>query len=113
MENNLQNDNSFNVEPDTDDTTQISPVAAAESEPAEAETVTGAQPEMFPAEPFLINNETIFIGDSLNDYSCAKKCEVYFIGMASTEKKKKRLQAIEDNIEIVDNYFRLLKHFEF
>lgn len=58
-------------------------------------------------------NETIFIGDSLNDYSCAKKCEVYFIGMASTEKKKKRLQAIEDNIEIVDNYFRLLKHFEF
>lgn len=62
MENNLQNDNSFNVEPDTEDLTQISPVAAAESEPTEVEGVSAAQTELLPDEPALINNETIFIG---------------------------------------------------
>jgi len=58
-------------------------------------------------------DETIFIGDSLNDYCCAKKYAVHFIGMASTDKKKKRLQSIEDNIEIVEDYFDILYHFKF
>lgn len=62
MENNLQNDNSFNVEPDTDDTTSLSPVAAAEIEPTESEGFGGTLAETLPDEPALINNETIFIG---------------------------------------------------
>lgn len=61
MENNLQNDNSFNVEPDTDDATSLSPVAAG-SEPIELEGANSAQTETLSDQPPLINNETIFIG---------------------------------------------------
>lgn len=57
-------------------------------------------------------NETLFIGDSLNDFCCAQNCKVNFVGMASTDKKKKRLQSIEDNIDIVENYFDILRDFK-
>lgn len=47
---------------------------------------------------------TIFIGDSLNDYACAKSLSLRFIGMGSTPKKMKRLTGIQDKIEIEENY---------
>lgn len=57
-------------------------------------------------------DETLFIGDSLNDYFCSQNCAVKFVGMASTDKKKKRLQSIEGNIEIVENYYDIVQKFK-
>lgn len=52
--------------------------------------------------------ETIFIGDSIKDYECAKRVKCDFIGMAPTKKKRMRLQEVLDDKDLVSDYYELL-----
>ena len=57
------------------------------------------------------SSDTVFIGDGTNDYLSAKKLSMKFIGMASTNKKKSRLEMINDEIVIVENYYDIMNYF--
>lgn len=57
----------------------------------------------------LSNNDVLFVGDTINDYNCARSQNVSFVGMAATEKKLIRLQNIEDDIIIVNDFFEFMK----
>lgn len=56
----------------------------------------------------LSKKEICFIGDSIRDYSCAQKFGCDFIGLTPTQKKKEKLQALNGNFMIIDNYSELI-----
>lgn len=53
------------------------------------------------------DENTIFIGDTQSDYVCSKGTKCKFLGMAPTEKKRKRLLQFLSEDKIVNNYFEL------
>ena len=60
------------------------------------------------AEMKSTSKETVFVGDGINDYICAKKLSMRFIGMGSTNRKKSRLEMINDEIVVVENYYDII-----
>lgn len=53
-------------------------------------------------------NEICFVGDSLRDYDCAFEFGCRFVGMASTSRKKEKLQKSIGESMIVENYKELI-----
>lgn len=56
----------------------------------------------------LTKNDIVFVGDSARDYKCAREFGCDFIGMAPTQKKKEKLQILNENFTIVENYIELI-----
>lgn len=78
----------------------------------------GDKPELMKPNPYSIievlkemkckPENTIFIGDSLRDYYGAINAKCRFIGMAPTERKRKRLLKVIPDNEIVADFYELL-----
>lgn len=54
-------------------------------------------------------DNSLFLGDTLRDYECAKNACCKFIGVAPTERKLKRLKTIKPEIDIVSDFYELNK----
>lgn len=53
-------------------------------------------------------SDVLFIGDNPTDYECAATAQVAFLGIAATEKKRKRFEAQNSSVTLVKNYDELL-----
>lgn len=51
----------------------------------------------------------IFVGDNPTDYLCAVAADVDFIGIAPTEKKKKRFEQLHNTIQLAENYYKFME----